>query len=318
MLRSLLIYLSKANWARNLVTRSRLARRTALRFVAGERPEDAIRAIRELNGKGILATLDHLGEHTNDQTQAVQATDDIIHILEQIDQGGVRSNVSIKLSQIGLILDEGMCRDNLIRILTRARELDNFVRIDMEDSSILEQTLRLYRDMRQLGFENVGVVIQSYLRRSEQDVIELMAEKARVRLVKGAYLEPPDIAFPDKSEVDRNFDRLTDLLIDGALAAGAPRLSQNGRFPPIPAIASHDVSRLDYAQKTAQERGLPQDAIEYQMLFGIRRDLQGKLVAEGNAVRVYVPYGREWYPYFMRRLAERPANLWFFLSNLFR
>ncbi len=318
MLRSSLIYLSQAGWARVLVTKMPVTRQTARRFVAGETPDDAIRAIQELNAKGILATLDHLGEHTRDPSQARQATEHILHILERIQEAGVRSNVSIKLSQIGVELDEALCRENLRRILEKARAMDNFVRIDMEDSPLVEITLGLYREMRQEGFENVGVVIQSYLRRSEEDLAQLLALQARVRLVKGAYLEPPEVAFQDKRTVDRQFDILADQLVAGALAAGAPRLSQDGRFPPIPAIATHDEARIEHAKSTARAQGLPQDALEFQLLYGIRRDLQERLVAEGYPVRVYVPYGTEWYPYFMRRLAERPANLWFFLSNLVR
>ena len=318
MLRSSLIYLSQAGWARALVTKAPVTKQTARRFVAGETPDDAIRAIRELNAKGILATLDHLGEHTRDATQARQATEDILHILERIEEAGVRSNVSIKLSQIGAELDEDLCREHLRRILARAQEMHNFVRIDMEDSPLVELTLGLYREMRQEGFDNVGVVIQSYLRRSEADLDQLMAMQARVRLVKGAYLEPPEVAFQDKRTVDRQFDILADRLVAGALAAGAPRVSEDGRFPPIPAIATHDEARIQHAKATAQEQGLPPGALEFQLLYGIRRDLQEQLVAEGYPVRVYVPYGTEWYPYFMRRLAERPANLWFFLSNLVR
>ncbi len=318
MLRSSLIYLSQAGWARALVTKAPVTKQTARRFVAGETPDDAIRAIRELNRKGILATLDHLGEHTQDVAQARQATEDILHILERIEGAGVRSNVSIKLSQIGAVLDEALCRENLRRILARAREMNNFVRIDMEDSPLAEFTLGLYREMRQEGFDNVGVVIQSYLRRSEEDLDQLVAMQARVRLVKGAYLEPPEVAFQDKRTVNRQFDILADRLVAGALAAGAPRVSEDGRFPPIPAIATHDEERIQHAKSTAQDQGLPQDALEFQLLYGIRRDLQEQLVAEGYPVRVHVPYGTEWYPYFMRRLAERPANLWFFVSNLVR
>ncbi len=319
MLRSILIYLSKAVWARRLVTRWKIAWRVASRFVAGEKPEDAIRVIKELNAKGINGTLDHLGESVTNVAEANQAADEIIHILEEIDRADVRSGVSIKLTQIGLALGEDVCEANLRRILRRARELNNFIRIDMEDSPYTEVTLRLFRKMLDEGFDDhVGIVIQAYLYRSEEDIRQLMRVKARVRLCKGAYKEPASIAFPRKSDVDRNYDQLTDLLIEGAKAAGAPTLSDCGRFPPIPAIASHDEKRIAHAKAVAQQASIPKDGLEFQMLYGIRRELQDALAAEGYPVRVYVPYGTEWYPYFVRRLAERPANLWFFVSNFFK
>jgi proline dehydrogenase len=319
MLRSLLIYLSKAAWARKIVTHWAFAWRAASRFVAGEKLEDAIQAVKVLNGKGINATLDELGEHTSNPQKACQATQDILRMLNTIDQAGVQSNVSIKLTQIGLALDVNLCFENLQHILELAKAKNTFVRIDMEDSQWVDKTLDLYHRMvYECLCDNVGVVIQSYLYRSEADVERLMAEGARVRLCKGAYKEPPEIAYPKKSDVDANFDRLTKALIDGALAAGSPELSVDGRIPPIPAIASHDDKRIAFAKAYAKERNLPKGAIEFQMLHGIRRDLQEQLVAEGYPVRVYVPWGNEWYPYFVRRLAERPANVWFFISNFFR
>ena len=319
MLRSLLIYFSKATWARRLVTRWRIAWRVASRFVAGEKPEDAIRVIRELNAKGICATLDHLGESVNNPGEARVAADEIIHILEEIDRQEVRSGISIKLTQIGLALDEAICEDNLRRILLRAKDLKNYVRIDMEDSPYTEVTLKLFHQMYQGGFrDHVGIVIQAYLFRSESDVRQLMEEAATVRLCKGAYKEPVEIAFPKKSDVDANFDLLTEIMIDGAQKTSTPALSTCGRFPPIPAIASHDEKRIVYAKAYAQKVGFPKASLEFQMPNGIRRDLQESLAAEGYPVRVYVPYGTEWYPYFVRRLAERPANLWFFISNFFK
>ena len=319
MLRSLLIYLSKAAWARRIATRWKLAWQVASRFVAGERPEDAIRTIQVLNARGICATLDHLGESVTFPEDARSAADEIIHILEEIEHTNVRSGVSIKLSQIGLALDEALCEDNLRRILQRAKDLDNYIRIDMEDSPYTEVTLRLFRQMQAEGFRsNVGIVIQAYLYRSEEDIRQLIQEEAGVRLCKGAYKEPAEIAFPRKSDVDSHFDHLTEVLIDGALHIGAPVLSNCGRYPPIPAIASHDEKRIEHAKAYALRVGLPKGALEFQMLNGIRRDLQESLAQEGYPVRVYVPYGTEWYPYFVRRLAERPANLWFFISNYFR
>lgn len=319
MLRSLLIYLSKAGWARRIVTRWKFAWRAASRFVAGEKVEDAIRAIRELNAKGINATLDHLGEHTTNPEEARRATEDILRAIDAIEVAGVNANVSIKLTQIGLALDKDLCAENLCRILQYATERGNFVRIDMEDSPCVDDTLELYFRMRQeCQLTNVGVVIQAYLYRSEQDVRRIVEQGGQIRLCKGAYKEPPEIAFPKKADVDANYDRLAEIIIDAAVQHGAPRLSENGRVPPIPAIASHDPKRLEHAKAYAAKAGLPKQAIEFQMLYGIRRDLQEQAAAEGYPVRVYVPYGTEWYPYFVRRLAERPANLWFFISNFFR
>jgi proline dehydrogenase len=319
MLRSLLIYLSRAAWARRLVTRWQISWLVASRFVAGEKPEDAIRVIRELNAKGICATLDHLGESVTNPVEARAAADEIIQILEEIDHKDVRSGVSIKLTQIGLALGKTICEENLRRILKRAKDLNNFIRIDMEDSPYTNVTLDLFYQMRQEVFrDNVGIVIQSYLYRSETDIQQLMEDSAAVRLCKGAYKEPIEIAYPKKKNVDASFDQITSLLVDGAKRAGTPTLSSCGRFPPIPAIASHDEKRIDFAKAYAQKIGFPKAGLEFQMLNGIRRDLQESLSAEGYPVRVYVPYGTEWYPYFVRRLAERPANLWFFISNFFK
>lgn len=319
MLRSVFIYLSRASWARRIVTGWKIAWKVASRFVAGETTDDAIRAIRELNAKGICATLDHLGESVTNATEASRAADEIITILDEIDRADVRSGVSIKLSQIGLELGEAICADYLRRILQRAKELNNYIRIDMEDSPYTDTTLALLRQMQAEGYAaHVGIVIQAYLYRSEEDIRRLMEVATTVRLCKGAYQEPAEIAFPKKADVDTNFDRLTALLMDSASDMGTPELSDCGRFPPIPAIASHDEKRIQYAKAYAKQIGFPKAGLEFQMLNGIRRDLQERLAAEGYPVRVYVPYGTEWYPYFMRRLAERPANLWFFISNFFR
>ena len=320
MLRSFLIYLSKAAWAQKLVTGWSFSWRAASRFVAGETSEDAIRAVRELNEKGINATLDHLGEHTSTVEEANRAADEIISILNEIDKSGVKSNISIKLTQIGMGLDEEICRQNLVRIVEQARKHGNFVRIDMEDTPYTDITLALHHSLLERGFtpEDVGLVIQSYLYRSEADTRALLEKGIRIRLVKGAYKEPPDKAFPKKADVDANFDLLTKIMIDEALKIAKNALSEDGRTPPIPAIGSHDDKRIDFARKHAEKVGLPKTAIEFQMLYGIRRDLQKKLVEEGYPVRVYVPFGTHWYPYFMRRLAERPANIWFFVSNFFR
>ena len=319
MLRSFLIYLSKAPWARRIVTKWKIAWLVASRFVAGETPSDAIRVIRELNAKGICATLDHLGESVTDAAEARRATGEVILILEEIHHTGVRSGVSIKPSQIGLALDRELFEQNLRKILQKAKELNNFVRIDMEDSLYTEVTISTFEKLWQEGFAgHVGIVIQAYLYRSAADIHELMKIGAPVRLCKGAYDEPAEIAFPKKADVDANYDVLGQMLISGALIGGANPLSACGRIPPMTAIASHDEKRIENAKVYAQKAGLPKGALEFQMLYGIRRDLQESLAADGYPVRVYVPYGTEWYPYFMRRLAERPANLWFFISNFFR
>lgn len=319
MLRTILIYLSQAKWARQIVTRWSFARKAASRFIAGEELEDAIKVIKTLNSKNINATLDHLGEHTSNPEKAVQATKDIIAILERINTEEVRSGVSIKLTQIGLGVDESLCADNLDRILQTAEKLSTFVRIDMEDSQWVDNTVEIFkRSFEKFGSENVGIVIQSYLYRSEEDVSELLESGSRIRMCKGAYKEPESVAYPDKADVDANFDLLVLRMFEGCEANGTPSISKDGKIPPIPAIASHDDKRINYAIRLLAEKGLPKEAIEFQMLHGIRRDLQESLVQDGYPVRVYVPYGSEWYPYFTRRLAERPANLWFFISNYFR
>ena len=320
MLRSFLIYLSKAAWAQKLVTSWGFAWRAASRFVAGETAGDAIRAIRGLNEKCISATLDYLGEHTSSVEEADTATENILSILNEIDKAGVRANVSIKLTQIGMGLDEEICRQNLARILERVKECKNFLRIDMEDTPYTDITLAMYYSMLQRGFNvsQVGLVVQSYLFRTEADVRKLLEYNTHLRLVKGAYKEPSDKAFPKKADVDANFDLLTKLMIDAACKIEANKISSDGRVPPVPAIATHDEKRIVFAKQYAEKVGLPKEAIEFQMLYGIRRDLQEKLVNEGYPVRIYVPFGTHWYPYFMRRLAERPANIWFFISNFFR
>ena len=320
MLRSFLIYLSKAAWAQKLVTNWGLAWHAASRFVAGERVADAVRAVRELNEKGINATLDHLGEHTSTADEAEKATDDILLVLNEIEKARVRANISIKLTQIGMGLDEEICRQNLVRILEQVKKCNNFLRIDMEDTPYTDITISLYLSMLQRGFNTcqVGIVVQSYLYRTEADLRKLLNYRTHIRLVKGAYREPADKAYPKKADVDANFDLLTKIMIDAALKIELNKISPDGRIPPVPAIASHDEKRIQFAKQYAEKVALPKEAIEFQMLYGIRRDLQEQLVKEGYPVRVYVPYGTHWYPYFMRRLAERPANIWFFVSNFFR
>ncbi len=317
MLRSFLIYLSKAAWAQRLVTGWGFAWRTASRFVAGTQLSDAIRVVRELNAKCINVTLDHLGEHTSRPEEAQQATDDILNSLDELKNMDLRANISIKLTQIGLGLDENLCAQNLERILARAKLCKTFVRIDMEDTPYTDRTINLFYQMREKGYKNTGMVIQSYLYRSEADTRRLLEDKVAIRLVKGAYKEPPEKAFPKKQDVDTNYDLLTMFMIDAALASKL-QISVDGRIPPIPSLGSHDEKRIAFGKQYAEKVGLPKNGLEFQMLYGIRRDLQESLVKEGYPVRVYVPFGTHWYPYFMRRLAERPANIWFFISNFFR
>lgn len=318
MMRSFLIFLSKAAWAQRVVMGWSFAWRTASRFVAGTKLEDALRVVRELNSRGINATLDHLGEHTSTPEEAQQATDDIFATLDALGADpSARANVSIKLTQIGLGLEENLCAQNLERILARARRGKTFIRIDIEDTPYTDKTINLFYVMRGKGYTNVGMAVQSYLYRAEADTRRLLEDKTPIRLVKGAYKEPPDKAFPKKADVDANFDLLAKILIDAALA-NRSRLSKDGRFPPLPAIASHDEKRIAFARQYADKIGLPKEGLEFQMLYGIRRDLQEQLAKEGYPVRVYVPFGTHWYPYYMRRLAERPANIWFFVSNFFK
>jgi proline dehydrogenase len=318
VLRAIFIYLSKAKWSRRLVTGWRFARRAAARFVAGDTLEEAVTAILALNSKGLTATLDHLGENVTNAEEAVRATDDYISLMQRIQGTEFRANASLKLTQLGLGLDFELALSNVRCIARQAASLGTFVRIDMEDSPTVDHTLQIYRALREEGFTNVGLVIQSYLYRSREDMAGLLAEGARIRLVKGAYKEPADIAYPKKADVDRCYDDLTRMAIDASLDYGSQPAADDGRVPPMAAIGTHDEKRIEYARKYAETVGLPKSALEFQMLYGIRSDLQQRLAADGYPVRVYVPYGTEWYPYFMRRLAERPANVWFFLSNLFR
>ena len=317
MFRSFFSYLSKAAWARNIVTNWPIAWKMASRFIAGEKLEDGIQAIRILNRKGINATLDHLGEYTDSPEKAHQAALDIIQAFDAIETAGVRANVSVKLTQIGLGISSDLCIENLKLILEKAKSYDSFVRIDMEDSTVTQRTLDVLYALRQKGFENVGIVIQAYLYRTEDDIRKLLVDCYKIRLCKGAYKEPANVAFPKMEDVNSNYDRCAAQLINGALSKECPRVSPNGKIPPIPGLATHDPKRIDFAKVYADKVSLPKDAMEFQMLNGIRRDLQEQLVKDGYWVRVYVPYGTEWYPYFMRRLAERPANLWFFISNFF-
>ena len=320
MLRSLLISLSRAAWAQKLITSWSFAWRAASRFVAGERTEDVIRVIRELNKNGFSATLNYLGESISSAEEAEKATNEILKVLNEIDKADVKSNVSIKLTQIGIGLDENICRQNLVEILEQVKRCGNFLRVDMEDTPYTDITISLYHSMLERGFNQsqIGLVLQAYLFRTEEDLRKLLEIGTRIRLVKGAYNEPPDKAYSKKADTDAHYDLLAKITIDAALKIDGNASSADGKVPPIIAIASHDEKRIGFAKQYAEKVGLPKNAIEFQMLYGIRRDLQEKLMKDGYPVRVYVPYGSQWYQYFMRRLAERPENIWFFISNYFR
>jgi proline dehydrogenase len=302
VIRQTLFRLSQQRQLRSFATTSPIAQSMARRFVAGETLAEALDVVRRINAQGMTATLDHLGENVTVRQEAATATADAIESLRAIREAGVRCNASVKLTQLGLDLDPAFAFENVSRIVAAAAEYENFVRIDMESSEYVDRTLdifhRLFPDHR-----NVGVVIQAYLYRSGPDLERVIESGARVRLVKGAYLEPPSVAFQRKEDVDSNFVRLTELL----LARGT-----------YPAIATHDPNMIDAAKAYASTHAIPASAFEFQMLYGIRRDLQSQLVRERHNVRIYVPYGTHWYPYLMRRMAERPANVMFVLNSLAR
>lgn len=306
MMRATLLKLSQNHTVQSVFSKYRFAQRAARRFIAGERLEEAIAVVRDLNAKNILATLDHLGENTTNEHEAIAAADEYVRILDTIAQTKVQSEVSLKLTQMGLDISQELCLQNMRRILERAREHNNFVCIDMESSAYTDRTLDLYERLRREGFDNVGPVIQAYLRRSERDIERLIKWGVRVRLCKGAYQEPPTLAFPSKRDVDANYIKLLQMLFQA---------QEKGVYP---AIATHDEKIIRWALQYVREHNIPRDRFEFQMLYGIRRDLQLKLAQEGYRVRVYVSYGTHWYPYFMRRLAERPANVLFVLKNLIR
>lgn len=318
MLRAILLYLSKATWARRLVTGWSFARRAAARFVSGDTLEEAIAVIRSLNEEGIFVTLDRLGENVTNPAEATQSTEYYLDILDQLRDEKLQANVSVKLTALGLHLEEDVCLGNVRRIAARAKEYGIMIRIDMEDSPTVDATLAIHRTLYDEGLTNIGLVIQSYLYRSPADIDTLMELGTPIRLCKGAYNEPADVAYPKKADVDTAYDHLTEKLMDACKTKGSPECDALGRVPPIPGIATHDIQRINHARAYAEQIQLPKRAIEFQMLYGIRSDLQRELVREGYPVRIYVPFGTEWYPYYVRRLAERPANVWFFVSNFFK
>ncbi len=304
MLRDTLLYLSNQPRVFNYVRNSRLAKHFAKRFVPGETLADALDVVRALNARGITASLDLLGESVTNEREARAARDEYLKILDRIHETRLDANVSVKLTAMGLDIDHELCVAVMQDILTRAQQYDSFVRIDMEASGYTDVTLKLFEERFYPTYKaNVGVVLQSYLYRTFADVEHMNSLRARVRICKGAYKEPPSVAYPEKKDVDANYVKcMRELMLRGN----------------YPGIATHDPAMINEAKRWAREQGIEKDRFEFQMLYGVRRDLQQALVREGYRMRVYVPFGTQWYPYLMRRLAERPANVAFITGNVIR
>jgi len=306
ILRSVLIALSRNKQLQDLIVRFPVSRRMARRFVAGETLEDALAAVKTLNAQGMMATLDHLGENVTSQEEARAAADEYLTALEALFVARANCNVSVMLTQMELEQGDDFCYENVARIVRKAAELGNFVRIDMEGSPYTERTLAIYRRLRQ-SHRNVGIVVQAYLHRTEADVQALINEGiGHFRLCKGAYDEPATIAYRERSRVTQALNDLVRLCLSAESRA-------KGAYT---AVASHDEAVINFTRACVAQHNIPPAAYEFQMLYGIRRELQTQLVQAGYRMRIYVPYGTHWYPYFMRRLAERPANLLFFLRAL--
>ena len=302
--RSALLYLAKHEGLKDFAAHFSPFRKLTTRFVAGESIEEAIAAIKELNAEGCSASFDHLNESVGSPDEAELEVKEYLRILERIDETGINSNVSIKLSQFGLGLDPELAYRNARTVVEDAARRGNFVRVDMEDSNFTQVTLDIFKRLRaEFGLNNVGIVLQSYLRRTDADAQDMLKIPARMRICKGAYNEPPEVAFPDKHNVDENYIRVMKLLLSSGTYHG---------------IATHDPKMIDATIDYANRQGISKEAFEFQMLYGIRRDLQRQLAKDGYNMRIYVPYGKHWYPYFMRRLAERPANVWFVMKNVFK
>jgi proline dehydrogenase len=300
--RTLVLKVAELPAFKHWIKHSRLTQGLIKRFIAGEDLETALRITRQLNQEGFLVALDYLGEDTHRIEDAEYAAEQYITLLEQIHKSGVNSCISIKLTQLGLDLGDTIARRNLEKVLAAAGELNNFVWVDMESSKHTQAILDLFCELYP-HYPHSGTVLQSYLYRTPQDLERLIALGARIRLVKGAYAEPKEVAYPDKRSVDRQFKIQMELLL------------KKGNEP---AIATHDTRLISHAKRYAAELGLGKTQFEFQLLYGISRELQKRLVAEGYRTLIYVPYGEQWYPYFSRRLAERPANLYFILRSLFR
>ncbi|HTQ52884.1 MAG TPA: proline dehydrogenase family protein [Bryobacteraceae bacterium] len=301
-MRTFFLFLSRQKHLRKFMETSRLARKLSARFVAGDNLPDALATCQRINAEGISVTLDHLGENVTSLAEAAASRDAYLKALGQIGLLGIDGNVSLKLTQFGMDLSLSECRANVEALVEQAARMGNFVRVDMESSEYTDRTLELVCDLH-ARYKATGTVIQSYLHRSRGDVEMLCARGIRVRLCKGAYLEPPAVAFQAKSDVDRNYVELMNILLEKGV---------------YPAIATHDEKIIEQTRQFVESRKISRDSFEFQMLYGIRRDIQRRLVNEGYRLRLYVPYGGAWYPYFMRRLAERPANVLFLARNLFR
>jgi len=302
--RSALIWLSRHEGLKDFATSFQIFKKLTTRFVAGETIDEAINFIREINAEGCSASFDHLNESVVSSVEADQEVSEYLNILSKIDETGIKSNASIKLTQFGLGLDHELAYKNARRVVEEAQKRGNFVRVDMEDSAVTQVTIDIFKRLRsEFGLNDVGIVLQSYLHRTLADAQELVKLPARIRICKGAYNEPPEVAYPDKKDVDDNYIRVMQVLLASGTYHG---------------IATHDPKMIEATINFASKEGIGKDKFEFQMLYGIRRDLQRQLARDGYNMRIYVPYGKHWYPYFMRRLAERPANIWFVLKNLFK
>jgi proline dehydrogenase len=300
MMRAILLHLSENKNLAPLIMGNGVSRRVAQRFVAGDSLDDAIAAARNVNRAKQSASLDLLGENVSDEAGARAAADGYAAIFDRIAQEKLDANVSLKLTQLGLDLSESLCQELLEKIVEHAGSQGNFVRVDMEGSPYTQRTVDMVRRVR-ANYASIGTVMQSYLYRTEKDVQDLIAAGCRMRLCKGAYKEPPEVAFPEKSDVDANYVKLMKLMLPSGIYHG---------------IATHDPAMIDATKKFVAEQGIALDKFEFQMLYGIRTDLQQQLTREGYRLRVYIPFGTDWFPYFMRRLAERPANMMFFIKSL--
>ena len=304
MFRKPLLYLSNQPRVFRFVRNNGLAKKFACRFVAGETLSEALAAVKGLNQHGITASLDLLGESVTNDREARDARDAYIELLGRIHEQRLDANVSVKLTAMGLDISEELCVSIMQDVLGRARELKTFVRLDMESSAYVDRTLKIFYDRLYPSYkENVGIVLQSYLYRTKNDVERTLSAQCRVRLCKGAYKEPPSVAYPDKKDVDRNYLACMQLLLE------------KGNYP---GIATHDPAIIEATKTFAKDRGIAPERFEFQMLYGVRRDLQERLVKDGHRMRVYVPFGTQWYPYLMRRLAERPANVAFITGSVMR
>ena len=302
--RSALIWLSKHHELKNFATRFAFFKKLTTRFVAGETIDEVVSYIRTINAENCTASFDHLNESVTSEAEAEAEVTEYLNILARIDETKIRSNVSIKLTQFGLGLDKELAYRNARRVVEDAHRRGNFVRVDMEDSAVTQATIDIFKRLRdEFDLNTVGIVLQSYLYRTYADAQELVKLPARIRICKGAYNEPPEVAFPDKKDVDANYVKVMQLLLSSGVYHG---------------IATHDPKMIDATIDFAQREGIGKEKFEFQMLFGIRRDLQKQLARDGFNMRIYVPYGKHWYPYFMRRLAERPANIWFVMKNVLK